>query len=153
MGFIAFWRFLQPLVCTEICWMYRHVQWALAGKCLINLLFAVVHHDKLLCSPLRFFLFLYTQRSWLSDGGWLTKGEGVDTAPFITYCYFIGRQGSMWPYGEQDRWGFWPWLGPCYSVAYLLKKKLIFLFCLGPDSDAVVGRSVGRAHLTKAEML
>ncbi len=35
------------------------------------------------------------QRCRLSDGGWLTKGEGVDTAPFIAYCYFIGRQGSM----------------------------------------------------------
>ncbi len=61
MVFIAFWRFSQPLVYTEICWMYRHVQWALAGKCLINLLFAVFHHGQLLCSPLCVFFF-FTRR-------------------------------------------------------------------------------------------
>jgi hypothetical protein len=38
-------------------------------------------------------------------------------------------------------------------AVYLLQKKLLILFCLGPASDAILGRSVGMAHLPNTEML
>jgi hypothetical protein len=53
-------RFLQPLsVLKDV--ERTDVQWALAEKCLINLLFTVVHHGQILCSPLCF-LFFFTGR-------------------------------------------------------------------------------------------
>ncbi len=137
----AFWRFLQPLsVLTDVeCTVQR----ALAGKCLINLLLAVVHHGPLLCSPL-YFLFFFTRRCvyCLMVVSWM-RGKGVDAVPFMTCCYLISRWGPQWLWREEDRCCFWPWPGPWYLASFLLWKKFIILFRLGPASNTVLGRGVG----------
>ena len=89
----------------------------------------------------------YMQRCWLSDGCW---GGEVLAPPFMTYCYLKGDFDPPWPCGWEDQRHFWIWPGQNLA-AFLLQRKLIISFHLGPASDALGRRP--RAGLVGEEML
>jgi hypothetical protein len=76
-----------------------------------------------------FFLCVFfsnTQRWWLSDGGWLTEGEGVVPPPFIALCYWIEHHDPPWPHVWKNFSQFWI----SNLAAVLLQRKIIISSCL-----------------------